>query len=98
MAVVAGPGPDLAMPLCRIGQCVRVHQRLGCFTRWLWSPSLRRLLLLCLGLPPVPGAFGHIDQLHEPGGRHARLGADHLDGPREGPGGPRRSSSIPEFR
>ncbi len=32
-----------------------------------------------LGLPAAPGPLGHVDQLAEPRGRHARLDADHLE-------------------
>lgn len=31
------------------------------------------------GLPASPGAFGHVEELAEPRGRHARLRADHLE-------------------
>ena len=32
-----------------------------------------------LGLPAAPGPLGHVEELAEPHGRHARLHADHLE-------------------
>src|SRR5690606_25318925 len=40
---------------------------------------LRTSILTGLGLPPAPRAFRHVDQLHEPRGRHARLNTDHVE-------------------
>ena len=61
------------------GQRMTDHQVPRSATGRLGPRPLRALTLTGLGLPPTPRALGHVDQLHEPRSRHARLQTDHLE-------------------
>lgn len=90
MPVMTGHRPDLAMPPLRLGQRMRGDQGPSGLSGRLRLPALRRLSPLRFGLPPAPGAFGHVDQSTEPRDRHARHHTDHF----EALEGPRRSSAL----
>ena len=96
VAVVADHRPDLAMtprrvrqrvPECHLGR--RVSGR-----PWPWP--LRLTASPGPGLPAAPGPLGHVEQVEEPRGRHARLDPDHLE-VLEGPTGPPRTSPHPQL-
>ena len=90
MPVMTGHRPDLLVTLLRFGQRMRGDQGPSGLSGRLRLPALRRLSPLRFGLPPAPGAFGHVDQSTEPRGRHAHLHTDHL----EVLEGPRRPSTL----
>ena len=85
--VVADHRPDLAMSPGR----VRQRMPAGEFHRGASRRPRPRPPGMGAGTgpdpPTSPGPFGHVDQLAEPRGRHARLGTDHLE-VLEGPGRP----------
>src|SRR5699024_6274275 len=79
MPLVAYHRPHLAVSPFRLLTRVLDHQRSGCLPRGTRPGPLRRVALAGLGLPATVSAFGHADEFAEPRGRHARLGADHLE-------------------
>ena len=79
MAVVADHRPYFAMLPGRALGGVFEDQLPSSIPSRLRPRTLRRITSTLVGLPASPGAFGHVDQLAEPRGRHARLNTDHLE-------------------
>jgi hypothetical protein len=77
--VVAGHCPHLAVPPRRVRLGVLDHDRLDPLGHRRRPRPLRWVAGMGPGLPTPPGPLGHVDELAEPRGRHARLDADHLE-------------------
>ena len=79
VAIVADHGPDLAVSPGRMLRGVLEDQLPMLVAGGLWPRPLDLRARAGTGLPASPGALGHVDDLAEPRGRHARLDADHLE-------------------